>query len=128
MESLLCPPAERKKMHASEKHMRPFVLDIHMTRRYVTATVTHRVSMQAVAVASSLSADIRRQLHPSQAFNTSVSLCAAVGEALAQRCTDVDVFAVIFRAKPSTDEQMATIVLDALNKRGIIVDALLDHG
>ncbi|KAL9253681.1 hypothetical protein AKJ16_DCAP03895 [Drosera capensis] len=68
--------------------MEPFTLDIFISKRFVQASITHRVTSKQVAVAGTNSKDIKAAL-PSRC---DIPACLAVGRFLAERAREADVY------------------------------------
>ncbi|KAK9288047.1 hypothetical protein L1049_016493 [Liquidambar formosana] len=70
----------------------PFCLDIYISKSSVRACIIHRVSSKVVAVAHSISKDMKFDL----ASTRDVIACAAVGGVLAQRALADDIHDVVY--------------------------------
>ncbi|MCO5574449.1 hypothetical protein L7F22_028234 [Adiantum nelumboides] len=78
-----------------DKYMKPFMLDILISRRYLHAKVVHRVTGKTVAVATSNARDLRYSL-PSLVDDRA---CKVVATLLAERAKAADVFAVLYEPR-----------------------------
>lgn len=107
-------PAKKRKSWGQrvDKYMRPFQLDINISRRYLTAKVTHRVTGKVVSVCTTNAKDLRFSL-PSL---IDANACRTVGTLLAERTKAADIFAVVY--DPRRDEKLE-------GRLGIILDTLL---
>lgn len=97
----------------------PFCLDIFISNASVRACIIHRVTSQVVAVAHSISKDIKFDLANSTKSKTT---CAAVGAILAQRALADDIHDVIYTPrKGDRVEGKLQIVLHSIMNNGINV-------
>ena len=94
--------------------MRPFMLDINVSRRYISAKVMHRVTSKVVSVVSTNSKDLRESL---PILNDS-NACRVVGKLLAERAKAADVFAVTY--EPRKNEKLE-------GKLALILDTILEN-
>ncbi|CAN6465095.1 unnamed protein product [Victoria cruziana] len=69
-------------------YMEPFTLDVFISKRFVSASLTHRMTSKQVAVAGTNSKDIKAIL-PSRC---DIPACMAVGRILADRAREADVY------------------------------------
>ncbi|TKY71174.1 50S ribosomal protein L18 [Spatholobus suberectus] len=96
----------------------PFCLDIFISKASVRACVVHRVTSKVVAVAHSISKDIKFDL----ASTKNKTTCAAVGAILAQRALADDIHDVIYTPrKRERVEGKLQIVLQSIIDNGINV-------
>lgn len=103
--------------------MEPFTLDVWITKRFVTASVTHRVTSKQVAVAGTNSKDIKAAL-PSRC---DIPACLAVGRILADRCREADVYTAIYTPRERDKfEGKIRAVVQSLIDSGIDVKVYLD--
>ena len=98
-----------------EKFVNPFLLDVYVSPRYVTAKVVHRVTSRVVAVATTTARDLRLSL----ASLADEAACRLIGRLIAQRAMDVDVFAVTFRLRKGEKYE---------GKVAMVVDSMVDEG
>lgn len=97
--------------------MRPFLLDVFFSKRFIHAKVMHRGTSKVISVASTNSKDLRYSL-PSLTDNEA---CRVVGTLIAERCKDADVFAISFEPKKNERvEGRLGIVLDTIKDNGIV--------
>ncbi|XP_027361039.1 uncharacterized protein LOC113869096 [Abrus precatorius] len=98
---------------------KPFCLDIYISKASVRACVVHRVTSKVVAVAHSISKDIKFDL----ASTKSKATCAAVGAILAQRALADDIHDMIYTPrKGERVEGKLQIVLQSIIDNGINVN------
>lgn len=96
----------------------PFCLDIFVSKGSVRASVIHRATSKVVAVAHSISKDMKFDLGSTK----NRAACAAVGEVLAQRALADDIHNVVYT--PRTGEKLEgklEIVLQSIINNGINV-------
>ncbi|KAL0912861.1 hypothetical protein M5K25_016275 [Dendrobium thyrsiflorum] len=100
----------------------PFCLDIFITKGSVRASVIHRVTSKVVAVAHSISKDMKFDL----TCKKDAIACAAVGEILAQRAIEDDIHnAVYMPRKGDRIEGKLQIVLQSIIHHGVDVKVKL---
>ncbi|KAL9327922.1 hypothetical protein ACSQ67_002925 [Phaseolus vulgaris] len=96
----------------------PFCLDIFISNASVRACIVHRVTSKVVAVAHSISKDLKFDL----ASTKNKTTCAAVGAILAQRALGDDIHDVIYTPrKGERVEGKLQIVLQSIIDNGIRV-------
>ncbi|KAI8547822.1 hypothetical protein RHMOL_Rhmol07G0225700 [Rhododendron molle] len=69
-------------------YMEPFTLDVFISKRFVSASLTHRVTSKQVAVAGTNSNDIKAVLKS----RSDIPPCLAVGQILSERAREADVY------------------------------------
>lgn len=101
----------------TDMYMRPFVLDVYFSRRFIHAKVMHRGTSKVVSSATTNSKDLRYSLPSSNDENA----CQIIGNLIAERCKEADVF-VISYDPPNTHriEGKIEIVIDAIKANGIL--------
>lgn len=100
----------------------PFCLDIHVTKGSVRACVVHRVTSRVVAVAHSISKDLRLDV----GSRKDAKACAAVGAVLAQRAVEDDIHNVVYTPRKGDKiEGKLEVVLRAIIDNGIDVKVKL---
>lgn len=96
----------------------PFCLDIYISKASVRACVVHRVTSKVVAVAHSISKDMKFDLNSRK----DSSACAAVGAVLAQRALGDDIHNLLYTPrKGERIEGKLQIVLQSVIDNGINV-------
>ncbi|XP_050372481.1 uncharacterized protein LOC126790331 [Argentina anserina] len=93
----------------------PFCLDVYISKASVRACIVHRFTSKVVAVAHSISKDMKFDLGSTR----NAAACAAVGEVLAQRALGDDIHDVIYT--PRKGERLE-------GKLQIVVQSLIDNG
>ncbi|KAM3762746.1 hypothetical protein ACB098_01G369200 [Castanea mollissima] len=100
----------------------PFCLDIYISKASVRACVVHRVTSKVVAVAHSISKDMKFDL----ASTRNVTACGAVGAVLAQRALADDIHDVVYTPRKGDRlEGKLQIVLQSIIDNGINVKVKL---
>lgn len=93
----------------------PFCLDVLITKGSVRASVIHRVTSKVVAVAHSISKDMKFDL----TYKRDATACAAVGEILAQRAIEDDIHNVVYTPRKGDKIE---------GKLQIVLQSIIDHG
>lgn len=97
--------------------MRPFLLNVFFSKRFVHAKVMHRGTSKVISVATTNAKDLRNTL-PSL---TDTNACRVIGKLIAERSKEADVFAVSYETKKNERiEGRLGIVLDTIKENGII--------
>ncbi|KAJ6744789.1 39S RIBOSOMAL PROTEIN L18 MITOCHONDRIAL [Salix purpurea] len=73
-------------------YMRPFLLNVFFSRRFIQAKVMHRGTSKVVSVATTNARDLRHSL-PSL---TDHNACRIVGRLIAERAKEADVYAMSY--------------------------------
>ncbi|KAH7438020.1 hypothetical protein KP509_05G101300 [Ceratopteris richardii] len=96
--------------------MLPFTLDVYISKKYIHASIMHRMSNKVVAVASTNSKDLRSVLHSRCDLNA----CRVVGQVLAERAKEADVFTSLYYTRKNEKlEGKLLAVVDSIKERGI---------
>lgn len=93
----------------------PFCLDIFVTKGSVRACVIHRVTSKVVAVAHSISKDMKFDL----TYKKDPTACAAVGKILAQRAIEDDIHNIVYTPRKGDKIE---------GKLQIVLQSIIDHG
>ncbi|KAI4304055.1 hypothetical protein MLD38_039619 [Melastoma candidum] len=102
----------------------PFCLDIYISKASVRACIIHRVTSKVVAVAHSISKDMKFDLGSSR--NVKTASCAAVGEILARRALEDDIHDVLYIPRKGDKlEGKLMVVLQAIISGGVNVKVKL---
>ncbi|XP_051152895.1 uncharacterized protein LOC127266622 [Andrographis paniculata] len=100
----------------------PFCLDIHITKGSVRASIIHRATSKVVAVAHSISKDMKFDM--SSCKNRSA--CVAVGEVLARRALEDDIHNAVYTPRRGEKlEGKLQVVLKSIIDGGICVKVKL---
>ncbi|GAB2287365.1 hypothetical protein Dimus_039822 [Dionaea muscipula] len=104
-------------------YMEPFTLDIFISKRFVQASITHRVTFKQVAVAGTNSKDIKAAL-PSRC---DIPACLAVGRFLAERAREADVYTAAYTPRDRDKfEGKIRAVVQSIIDNGIDIKVYLD--
>ncbi|KAK3040579.1 hypothetical protein RJ639_029025 [Escallonia herrerae] len=100
----------------------PFCLDIYISKASVRACIVHRATSNVVAVAHSISKDMKFDLGSTK----NAAACAAVGEVLAQRALADDIHNVVYTPRKGEKlEGKLQLVLQSIIKSGVDVKVKL---
>ncbi|KAK3158776.1 hypothetical protein QOZ80_2AG0141460 [Eleusine coracana subsp. coracana] len=108
-------PNRKSWKQRTDMYMRPFLLNIFFSKRFVHAKVMHRGTSKVIAVATTNAKDLRLTL-PSLIDDNA---CRTIGRLIAERSMDADVFAMAY--EPKKNERIE-------GKLGIIIDTIKEHG
>lgn len=98
-------------------YMRPFLLNVFFSKRFVHAKVMHRGTSKVISVATTNAKDLRNTL-PSLTDNEA---CRVIGKLIAERSKEADVFAISYDLKMNERvEGKLAIILDTIQANGII--------
>ncbi|KAL6496512.1 hypothetical protein OROGR_029770 [Orobanche gracilis] len=104
-------------------YMEPFTLDVFISKRFVSASITHRVTCKQVAVAGTNSKDIKAVLRS----RSDIPACLAVGRILSDRAREADVYTASYTPRERDKfEGKIRAVVQSLIDNGIDVKIYLD--
>ncbi|WOL18627.1 hypothetical protein Cni_G27424 [Canna indica] len=104
-------------------YMEPFSLDVFISKRFVSASLTHRVTCKQVAVAGTNSKDIKAVLKS----RSDIPACLSVGRFLAERAREADVYTCTYTPRERDKfEGKIRAVVQSLIDNGIDVKIYLD--
>lgn len=104
-------------------YMEPFTLDILISKRFVSASLTHRVTSKQVAVAGTNSKDIKAVLRS----RCDIPACLAIGQILAERAREADVYTATYTPRDRDKfEGKIRAVVQSLIDNGIDIKVYLD--
>ncbi|CAI9096829.1 OLC1v1033055C1 [Oldenlandia corymbosa var. corymbosa] len=104
-------------------YMEPFTLDVFISKRFVSASITHRVTSKQVAVAGTNSKDIKAVLKS----RSDIPACMAIGRILAERAREADVYTASYTPRDRDKfEGKIRAVVQSLIDSGIDVKIYLD--
>ncbi|KAA8520395.1 hypothetical protein F0562_014651 [Nyssa sinensis] len=110
-------PNRKSWKQRTDMYMRPFLLNVFFSKRFIHAKVMHRGTSKVISVASTNSKDLRNTL-PSL---TDHNACRVIGKLIAERSKEADVFAMSYEArKDERIEGKLGIVLDTIKENGIL--------
>ncbi|KAL2327104.1 hypothetical protein Fmac_020531 [Flemingia macrophylla] len=110
-------PNRKSWKQRTDMYMRPFLLNVFFSKRFIHAKVVHRGTSKVICVATTNAKDLRNSL-PSLIDHNA---CRVVGRLIAERSMEADVYAVAY--EPRKDERIEGrlgIVLDTIKENGII--------
>ncbi|KAM4081941.1 hypothetical protein ACJW30_11G131400 [Castanea mollissima] len=108
-------PNRKSWKQRTDMFMRPFLLNVFFSKRFIHAKVMHRGTSKVISVATTNSKDLRYSL-PSL---TDHNACRVVGQLIAERSKEADVFAMSY--EPRKDERIE-------GKLGIVIDTIKENG
>lgn len=109
--------------HRTGAYMEPFTLDVLISKRFVTASLTHRVTSKQVAVAGTNSKDIKAVLKS----RSDIPACLAIGQILAERAREADVYTASYTPRERDKfEGKIRAVVQSLIDNGINIKVYLD--
>ncbi|KAL8166403.1 hypothetical protein V2J09_007902 [Rumex salicifolius] len=95
--------------------MEPFTLDVFISKRFVQASITHRVTCKQVAVAGTNSKDVKAALQS----RCDIPACLAIGRFLADRAREADVYTASYTPRDRDKFE---------GKIRAVVQSLIDNG
>ncbi|KAG6628474.1 50S ribosomal protein L18 [Carya illinoinensis] len=108
-------PNKKSWKQRTDMYMRPFLLNVFFSKRFVHAKVMHRATSKVISVATTNSRDLRFTL-PSL---TDHNACRVIGKLIAERSKEADVFAMSY--EPRKNERIE-------GKLGIVIDTIRENG
>ncbi|XP_073043354.1 uncharacterized protein [Primulina eburnea] len=102
--------------------MEPFTLDIFILKCIVSASVTHRITCNQVAVSGTNSNDMKDVLKP----RSEIPVCLAIGRNLADRAREVDVYTASYTPRESDKFDGKIRAVQPLIDNGIDIKFYLD--
>jgi len=98
-------------------YMRPFLLDIFFSKKFVHAKVTHRGTSKVICAATTNAKDLRNSL-PSL---IDPEACRVIGRLIAERSKEADVYAMAYEPRKNERiEGRLGIILDTVKENGIL--------
>ncbi|XP_021896089.1 uncharacterized protein LOC110813316 [Carica papaya] len=111
-------PNRKSWKQRTDMYMRPFLLNVFFSKKFIHAKVMHRGTSKVISVATTNAKDLRNSL-PSL---TDHSACRVIGKLIAERSKDADVYAMSYEPrKGERIEGKLGIVLDTIKENGIIL-------
>ncbi|XLT07833.1 hypothetical protein HN51_053626 [Arachis hypogaea] len=108
-------PNRKSWKQRTDMYMRPFLLNIFFSKRFIHAKVMHRGTSKVISVATTNAKDLRNSL-PSL---TDHNACRVVGRLIAERSKEADVYALAY--EPKNNERIE-------GKLGIVIDTIKENG
>ncbi|XAR54236.1 hypothetical protein NMG60_11029278 [Bertholletia excelsa] len=110
-------PNRKSWKQRTDMYMRPFLLNVFFSKRFIHAKVMHRGTSKVISVATTNAKDLRNTL-PSL---TDDSACRIIGKLIAERSKEADVFAMAYEPRKNERiEGKLGIVIDTIKENGII--------
>ncbi|KAK4414333.1 50S ribosomal protein L18 [Sesamum alatum] len=110
-------PNRKSWKQRTDMYMRPFLLNVFFSKRFIHAKVMHRGTSKVISVATTNAKDLRNTL-PSLTDNNA---CRVIGKLVAERSKEADVYAVAYELKKNERvEGRLAIILDTIQENGII--------
>ncbi|KAJ8751927.1 hypothetical protein K2173_000673 [Erythroxylum novogranatense] len=110
-------PNKKSWKQRTDMYMRPFLLNIFFSKRFIHAKVMHRGTSKVISVATTNAKELRHNL-PSLTDNNA---CQVVGKLIAERSKEADVYALAYEPRKNERiEGKLGIILDTIKENGII--------
>ncbi|XP_051150867.1 uncharacterized protein LOC127265173 [Andrographis paniculata] len=110
-------PNRKSWKQRTDMYMRPFLLNVFFSKRFIHAKVMHRGTSKVISVATTNSRDLRNTL-PSLTDNNA---CRVIGKLIAERSKEADVYAISYEVKRNERiEGRLGIILDTIQENDII--------
>ncbi|KAM3357679.1 50S ribosomal protein L18 [Capsicum galapagoense] len=110
-------PNRKSWKQRTDMYMRPFLLNVFFSKRFIHAKVMHRGTSKVISVATTNARDLRNTL-PSLTDNDAARV---IGQLIAERSKEADVYAIAYEpGKNERIEGRLGIILDTIQKNGII--------
>ncbi|KAL2234308.1 UNVERIFIED_CONTAM: 50S ribosomal protein L18 [Sesamum indicum] len=110
-------PNRKSWKQRTDMYMRPFLLNVFFSKRFVHAKVMHRGTSKVISVATTNAKDLRNTL-PSLTDNNA---CRVIGKLIAERSKEADVHAIAYELKKNERvEGRLAIILDTIQENGIL--------
>ncbi|XP_058763159.1 uncharacterized protein LOC131636569 [Vicia villosa] len=111
-------PNRKSWKQRTDMYMRPFLLDIFFSKRFVHAKVTHRGTSKVICAATTNAKDLRNSL-PSL---IDPEACRIIGKLIADRSKEADIYAVAYEPRKNERiEGRLGIILDTVKENGILM-------
>ncbi|KAK9096459.1 hypothetical protein Sjap_021956 [Stephania japonica] len=112
-------PNRKSWKQRTDMFMRPFLLNVFFSKRFIHAKVMQRGTIKVISVASTNAKDLRTSL-PSLVHENA---CRKIGALIAQRSMEADVFAMSYEPRKGEriEEALVLVTSGALS-------ILLEHG
>ncbi|XP_038886307.1 50S ribosomal protein L18-like [Benincasa hispida] len=108
-------PNKKSWKQRTDMYMRPFLLNVFFSKKFIHAKVMHRGTSKVISVATTNAKDLRNSL-PSL---TDHNACRVIGKLIAERSKEADVYAISY--EPRKDERIE-------GKLGIVIDTIKENG
>ncbi|XP_057733745.1 putative disease resistance RPP13-like protein 1 [Arachis stenosperma] len=105
-------PNRKSWKQRTDMYMRPFLLNVFFSKRFIHAKVMHRGTSKVISVATTNAKDLRNSL-PSL---TDHNACRVVGRLIAERSKEADVYALAYEPKNNERIEGNDSALELLQK------------
>ncbi|KAH0726269.1 hypothetical protein KY290_002094 [Solanum tuberosum] len=110
-------PNRKSWKQRTDMYLRPFLLNVFFSKRFIHAKVMHRGTSKVISVATTNSRDLRNTL-PSLTDNDAARV---IGKLIAEQSKEADVYAIAYEpGKNERIEGRLGIILDTIQQNGII--------
>ncbi|CAJ2655381.1 unnamed protein product [Trifolium pratense] len=110
-------PNRKSWKRRTDMYMRPFLLDIFFSKKFIHAKLTHRGTSKVICAATTNAKDLRNSL-PSL---IDPDACRIIGKLIAERSKEADVYAMAYEPRKNERiEGRLGIILDTVKENGII--------
>lgn len=110
-------PNRKSWKQRTDMYIRPFLLNVFFSKKFIHAKVMHRGTSKVISVATTNAKDLRNNL----ASLTDHNACRIIGKLIAERSKEADVYAMSYEPrKGERIEGKLGIVLDTIKENGII--------
>ncbi|KAK9742721.1 hypothetical protein RND81_03G193300 [Saponaria officinalis] len=110
-------PSRKSWKQRTDMYLRPFLLNVFFSNKFIHAKVMHRGTSKVISVATTNAKELRTTL-PSL---TDHNACRVIGKLIAERSKEADVYALAYEArKGERIEGKLGLVLDTIQANGII--------
>ncbi|KAJ7949700.1 50S ribosomal protein L18-like [Quillaja saponaria] len=99
-------PNKKSWKQRTEMYMKPFLLNVFFSKKFIHAKVMHRGTSKVISVATTNSKDLRNSL-PSLTDNNA---CRVIGNLIAERSKEADVYAMSY--EPRKEERIEGSLVD----------------
>ena len=107
--------------------MEPFTLYVFISKRFVSASLTHRVTSKQVAVAVAVAGTNSKDIKAVLKSRSDIPACLAIGQILAERAREADVYTASYTPRDRNKfEGKIRAVVQSLIDNGIDVKFYLD--
>ncbi|XP_050214699.1 uncharacterized protein LOC126665815 [Mercurialis annua] len=108
-------PNRKSWKQRTDMYMRPFLLNVFFSKKFIHAKVMHRGTSKVISVATTNAKDLRNTL-PSLIDHNA---CRIIGKLIAERSKEADVYAIAY--EPRKNERID-------GKLGIVIDTIKENG
>ncbi|XP_010520755.1 PREDICTED: uncharacterized protein LOC104799802 [Tarenaya hassleriana] len=110
-------PNRKSWKQRTDMYMRPFLLNVFFSKKFIHAKVMHRPTSKVISVATTNAKDLRTSLRSLTDHNA----CRIIGTLIAERSKEADVYALSYEPrKGERIEGKLGIVIDTIKENGIL--------